>query len=131
VQDLVDAVVEAVHVVNRDDRHPRTSAAPATAPLNVCVCCTNARGFDLTDGELESFQGTAKQAEVKASMRKQDMALILRIGDNPRNDFIQPKSHETGNGLGLTDLILIVTFILFCLFVLGLLYLLLYVVRLA
>lgn len=37
VQDLVDAVVEAVDVVNPDDRHPKPSAAPATAPLNVCV----------------------------------------------------------------------------------------------
>jgi hypothetical protein len=37
VQVLVDAVVEAVDVVNPDDRHPRTSLGPTTAPLNECV----------------------------------------------------------------------------------------------
>jgi hypothetical protein len=52
------------------------------------VCYTNARGFDLIDKDLVSLQETAKQAEVKESMRKQYMALILGIGDNPRNDFI-------------------------------------------
>lgn len=71
----------------------------------MCVCCTNTRGFDLTDEDLLNLQETAKQAEVKESMRKQHMALILGIGDNPRNDFIRPKKHETGNGLGLMDLI--------------------------
>jgi hypothetical protein len=37
VGDLVDAVLEAVDVVNPDDRNPRNSSAPATVLLNVSV----------------------------------------------------------------------------------------------
>jgi hypothetical protein len=34
---MADAVLEAVDVVNPDDRNPRTSSAPVTVVLNVSV----------------------------------------------------------------------------------------------
>lgn len=72
----------------------------------------------MTDEDLDSLQETLKKVVVEESSRKQSMASILGIGDHAKGHPIRPKSHETDDELEWLKLMIIVTFILFCLVVL-------------